>query len=171
MPESASMPTQPDSTARATTSSQTSPAATVTRTPPQVGSVVSSTSACRPVVAIRTTVPGKPSSATTRLLPPATSRRSRPASSAALTVPTSSASDVASTRVPAGPPRRSVVRSARRVSDTNDGLGGAEDLLAAAGDLERDGRDAVRGLAQGAGHPDLDPRVTRGDHDRPGELA
>ena len=77
MPASASTPTQPRSTACATRSSQASPAATVTSTPPQVGSSPS-TSACTPLVATSTTVPSKPSSATTRLLPPPSTQDAAP---------------------------------------------------------------------------------------------
>src|SRR5688572_5764462 len=178
MPESASMPTQPEPTARSTSASHDSPAATVTSTPPQVGSSAVSTSGLTPWVAMRTTRPGKPASATTRLLPPATRSTSCPASSAALTVPTSSASDVASTKRPAGPPSRSVVRSARRCggpggscSGTDDGLGRAEHLLVAAGDHHRDRGEAVGGLTHRAGDGDLHPVVAVGHHDGLGELA
>ena len=109
MPDRASTPTQPRSTARATKASQSSPAATVTIAPPHIGPAASSTSAWTPVVAISTTVPSKPSSATTRLLPPATSSTGSPASSAERTASISSASVSARTQLRAGPPSRSVV--------------------------------------------------------------
>src|SRR3954463_9781577 len=107
MPERASIPIQPRSTAVATTVSQFSPAATSTKAPPQV-----SPSVARPVVRTTTTRPAYPSSATTRLLPPPTTRTGWPCSSADRTASISSASSLASTSSVAGPPRRSVVSSA-----------------------------------------------------------
>src|SRR6476469_9487017 len=133
MPDRASTPTQPRSTASATTSSHRSPAATVTVTPEQDGPAPGSSSVTRPRVATLTTVPGKPASATTRLLPPARTRTGWPASSAAVT---------ASIHSRAGPPRRREVCD-RRSSATHDCLGHAEHLLAAAGDGEGDGGEPV----------------------------
>src|SRR4051794_2684442 len=162
MPDSASSPTQWRSTACATNGSQGSPAATVTITPPQVGSSPS-WSARTPVVATSTTVPGKPSSATTRLLPPASTRTGSPASSARRTASTSASSVVARTHDRAGPPSRSVVWSARS-SGTQDRHRVAEHGLALAGDGERD-RALV---APGAG--DLDLGAALGHDHRLGEL-
>src|SRR5918995_7345690 len=102
MPDRHSTPARPSATQRATSGSQGSPAATV---PPST-----------PREAMRSTVPGKPASATTRLEPPATISRGSPASSAARTVATIAASSCASTKRPAGPPRRRVVRSERAVA-------------------------------------------------------
>src|SRR6478735_4466849 len=129
----------------------------------------------QPEVTARSTSASQDSPAAT-----VTRRTSCPASSAALTVPTSSASEVASTNRPAGPPSRRVVRSARRCggpgcscsdSGTDDGLGGAEDLLVAAGDDHRDGGEPVGRVTHGAGDRHLDAVVAGGHHDRLGELA
>src|SRR4051794_19252635 len=162
MPESASSPTQPSSTARATNGSHGSPAATVTTTPPQVDSAPS-WSAWTPLVAISTTVPGKPSSATTRLLPPATTRTGSPASSARRTASTSASSVVARSHLRAGPPSRSVVWS-RSSSGTQDRHRVAEHGLPTAGDGQRD-RAVVAPAAD-----DLDLGAALGDDDRLGEL-
>src|SRR4029077_8076768 len=162
MPDSASTPTQPRSTAVATKASQLSPAATCTTTPPQVGSS-SSMSACTPDVATSTTVPSKPSSATTRLLPPPSTTGGSPASSARRTTPTSVSSVVARTQSRAGPPSRRVVWS-RRSSGTQDRHRVAEDGLTAAGDAERD-RAVVAPRAL-----DLDLGAALGHHHRLGEL-
>src|SRR5688500_2200141 len=169
IPDRASTPTQPEATARATRSSQFSPAATVTRTPPQVASYPS-VSGTTPRVATLTTVPAKPSSATTRLLPPASTRSGSPAESAADTAAISSSSVVAVTKEVAGPPRCSVVWRARR-SGPHDGLGHAGHLLAAAGDLQRDRGQPVGDVLDGAGHLDLDAIIVVRDHDRVAELA
>ncbi len=67
MPDSASIPDHPCSTARATRPSQSSPAATVTLAPPHM----SSESTRTPRVATLTTVPGNPASATTTFEPAA----------------------------------------------------------------------------------------------------
>src|SRR6478609_629075 len=166
MPESASMPTQPRSTASATSSSQLSPAATVTVAPPHDGP--SSASISAPVVATSTTVPAKPLSATTRLLPPPSTSTGSPAVSASTRASISCCSVVARTQRSAGPPRRSVVWSRR--SGTQDSLGHPEDLLARAGDRERDGREPVVARLRVAGDLDLDAALG-GDDDRVGELA
>src|SRR5690349_21150042 len=95
-----------------------------------------------------------PESASTPTQPLSTARAPRtstgsPAASASDTAATSSSSVVARTQARAGPPSRSVVWSASRPADPgasanpNDRLGGAEHLLAAAGDLERDRRESV----------------------------
>src|SRR3569833_2360713 len=98
MPDRHSTPASPSSTQRATNGSHSSPACARTSTPrPGDASMVT------PRVATCTTVPGKPSSATTRLLPPPRTRTSSPASSAARTAPMSSSSVVASTKRRAGP--------------------------------------------------------------------
>src|SRR5215213_3198774 len=162
MPDSASRPTHPYSTACPTNGSQDSPAATATRTPPQVRSSPS-WSARMPVVATSTTVPSNPSSATTTLLPPASTRTGSPASSHRRTASTSSSAVVARTHDRAGPPRRRVVWS-RRSSRTHDRHRVAEHALAGTGDAERDG--AV--VAPGPGDLDLGA-VLRHD-DRSGEL-
>ena len=169
MPASASTPTHPRSTARATRSSQVSPAATVTSTPPHVGSSPS-TSARTPVVATSTTVPSKPASATTTLLPPPSTRIGP---STVLIASTSSCSVVARTQAVAGPPSLSVVWSASRSpisGGTNDGLGHAEHLLPARGDGEHDRGQAVLGLLGLARDLDIDRALGRYD-DRGGELA
>ena len=97
-------------TQRATNGSHGSPAWTSRRTRPPPASARSI-----PRVATRTTVPGKPASATTTLLPPARTSSGSPARSARRTAATSASSSAASTSRPAGPPRRSVVRSRRSV--------------------------------------------------------
>src|SRR6476660_4064153 len=148
MPERASMPAQPSSTARATTSSHTSPAATRTIAPPHW----SADSTLMPDVATRTTVPEKPSSATTTLEPPESTSRGSSASSTSRTASTSSSVVSAVTRRAAGPPTRIVVRSASGTSCSSrmessaarsvqghDGERPAEHLVAAAGRGQLDG--------------------------------
>ena len=108
IPDSASTPDQPDSTAVATNASHGSPAQTRTRTRPEP-----SGSAWTPRVPIRTTVPGNPASATSRFEPPPTSSRGSPVASAAVTASIRSPSEVASMTRRAGPPTRRVVMSAR----------------------------------------------------------
>ena len=86
MPDNASMPTQPSATARADSvvpglargDPDRGPAAAVGRLD------------LMPLVAIRTTVPAKPSSLTSRLDPPATSSSGSSASSTSRTASTSS---------------------------------------------------------------------------------
>src|SRR4051812_13023887 len=161
MPDSASRPTHPPSTARATNGSQDSPAAAVTTTPPEVAAL--SWSTLTPVVASSTTVPSKPSSATTRLLPPAITRSGSPASSQRRTASTNSLLVVVRSQDRAGPPSRSVVWSERR-SGTQDHHGVAQDALAGAGDPEGDGALVSPGAL------DLDLGAAFGHHDRLGEL-
>src|SRR3712207_1092389 len=108
MPDSASTPTQPSSTVRATRSSQSSPAGTRMLAPPQESAPSTST----PRRTSRTTPPGKPSSDTTRLEPPPRTRTGSPAASAARTTSTSASDESVSTYRPTGPPRRRVVRPA-----------------------------------------------------------
>src|SRR5688572_13756668 len=166
IPESASTPTQPRSTAVATSSSQSSPAATVTITPPH--EAPSAPSGRTPRVATSTTTPSNPSSATTTLLPPPSTSTGSPDRSASSTAATTSASVVAVTQRRAGPPSRRVVRSRR--SGTDDGLGHAEHLLPVARHLERQRHQSVAGGLHGAG--DHHRGATRGGHhDRVGELA
>src|SRR6516225_3598313 len=87
----------------ATKSSQFSPAATVTR-PPSIAT---------PRLAIRTTVPRNPSSATTRFDPPDITSSGSAADATASTI---SSSVVPSIRRSGGPPRRRVVSSENRMS-------------------------------------------------------
>src|SRR4051794_8454012 len=165
IPERASSPIQPCRTALATKGSHGSPAATVTTAPPQVSSCTST-----PVVSMRTAVPSKPASATTRLLPPATSSRGVPVRSASRTAPRRSCSVRACTRWVAGPPRRRVVRSARR-SGTQHRPRHPEHLLAGRGDLEGD-VDAVLGdVLDAAAYHDLGAALVVGDDHGLGELA
>ena len=82
IPERHSIPASPSATRAATNSSHGSPACTVNDVP----------SRSTPRVRTCTTVPGKPSSATTRLLPPASTSTGSPAASASLTAATSSSS-------------------------------------------------------------------------------
>ena len=103
MPERHSRPDQPLATVAATRSSHGSPASTRT-----VTVSVSSATTRSPRERTSTTVPGKPASPMTTLLPPA---RTRTGSSAVRlrTARTISSALVAATIRPAGPPRRSVV--------------------------------------------------------------
>src|SRR6266545_6645202 len=110
-PDIDSIPDHPSSIARTTSSSQSSPAATRTIAPEHA-----SDSTRTPEVAIWTTVPSKPSSAITTLLPPDNSSTGSPAASADRTASISSASVSTVTSVRAGPPIRSVVRSASGTS-------------------------------------------------------
>src|SRR5215469_381075 len=90
IPDRHSRPARPSATQPATTASQSSPAATVSSTasrpfpsapgPPAPGPPAPSSRT--PFVAMRTTVPGKPASATTRLLPPPRTSSGSPRSSA-----------------------------------------------------------------------------------------
>src|SRR6478752_3473497 len=156
IPESASMPAHPWSTACATSSSQSSPAATVSTTPPhwaRASTSQVSVSASTPVVATSTTRPSNPASATTRLEPPASSSTGVPAASASATAATSSASVVARTHSRPGPPRRRVVWSRRSGTDgglAHHGLGHAEHLLALARHLERERDQSVGDRLHGA---------------------
>ena len=87
MPDRHSTPARPAATQRATNGSHGSPAATSSRSP----------SSRTPREAIRSTVPGKPASATTRFEPPASTSSGIPAASAARTAATISGSSNAST--------------------------------------------------------------------------
>src|SRR5262245_20263292 len=98
-------------------------------------------SGATPLVATSTTVPRNPSSATTRLLPPARTRTGSPDASAASTASMRCCSDSARTKRAAGPPSRRVVWSASS-SGTQDCLGHAEHLLPVAGDGQRHGGEA-----------------------------
>src|SRR6478752_5066565 len=111
MPDRHSMPARSSANAPATTASQSSPAWTVRRTRP-FGVVARSI----PRVATRTTRPGKPASAITRLLPPASRSRRSPAASASRTASTRSPSSVTVTSRSAGPPSPSVVSGASGAS-------------------------------------------------------
>ena len=85
---------------------------------------------CRvPRVATWTTVPGKPASATTRLLPPPRTSSGSPRSSAARTWATSSTSSAASANRWAGPPRRSVVCPASGTCATDGAAPGSGGML------------------------------------------
>src|ERR1022692_947862 len=103
MPDRHSMPDSPPRTHQSTTVSQFSPAATRTATRSPSGA------AAMPRGATRTTVPGKPASATTRLLPPPRTNTGSPRWSASLTVSMTCWSVPASMKRAAGPPRPSVV--------------------------------------------------------------
>ena len=103
MPARHSTPASPLSTQRRTSPSQSWPAAAVTVTD------ASPVSRRTPLVAIRSAVPSKPSSPTTRLLPPPSTSSDSPCWSAARTSATSSRSVLAVTNLRAGPPRPSVV--------------------------------------------------------------
>src|SRR3954471_6391044 len=169
IPDSASTPTKPRSTANATKGSHGSPAATVTVAPEHMSS-----STATPRVRTRTTVPSNPRSATTRLLPPATRSSGVSVASASRTASTSADSVSACSSRPAGPPTRSVVRSASNCaapSGTQHRLGHAEHLLSPAGDLERDLDPLIGDVLDGAPDHDLDAGVVvRNDHWL-GELA
>src|SRR3954466_7786934 len=90
---------------------------------------------------MRTTVPGNPSSATTTLLPPASTSSGSFRASASATASTTARSSRASTIRRAGPPRRSVVRSERRLIA---GLGCRAVRLLAFSDIHRDLQQARR---------------------------
>src|SRR5688572_16604863 len=157
MPDRASMPASPFSTAVATRASQSSPAATVS-SPPERST---------PRVATCTTSPSKPSSAITTLLPPPSTSTGSPAASAVRTASTRSASVSTTTSRRAGPPSRRVVRCASGVAvrsvaltsgELDDGLGAAEDLLPGGGDGEVDPDPAVVELGGDRGR-DVDQRT------------
>ena len=101
MPARHSTPARPPATQSATNASHGSPAATSSAVP----------SRATPRVAMRTTVPAKPSSATTTFEPPASTSSGSPARSAAVTASITACSLGASTKRAAGPPRRRVVSS------------------------------------------------------------
>src|SRR6476661_1009488 len=134
-----------------------------------------------PEVATRTTVPGKPSSDTTRLEPPETTRSGSSASSTSRTASTSSSVVVAVTTREAGPPTRIVVRLDSGTSDCSstrrtrsgqdgDGLGAAEDLLAACRGRQVDGDAPGVGVDRLDHTGDLDVGAALVGHDdRPGE--
>ena len=121
----------PRSTASATTWSQSTPASTCR-------ACAASGADAKPRVATCSTVPSKPSSATTRLLPPprTSSGSSRASASRTRRRPPPSVSATTSRR--AGPPRRRVVspasgtslRSSTPLRQDDDGLGAAEHLRA-----------------------------------------
>src|SRR4051812_44049151 len=110
-----------------------------------------------PLVSIRTTVPGNPSSATTTLLPPASTSSGSFLASASATASTTARSSRASTIRCAGPPRRSVVSSERRLMP---GLGCRAVRLLAFSDIHRD-LDQARRVADMA--RDADVVVAAGD--------
>src|ERR1700734_1702378 len=158
MPDRHSMPLRPASIVRETTPSQGSPAATVT--------VVASIAI--PRVATCTTAPGKPSSATTRLLPPP---RISSGPSHLVTAEISSSSLVAVTNSAAGPPRPSVVWSASFTllasNQADDGAGPGQHLGAVLACRDLDHHVVGIGLLGGNRAGDLDRRalIVIGDHD------
>ena len=99
IPDRHSKPAKPSSTVAATSSSQGSPASTTMRSP----------SRATPRVCTWATTPGKPSSATTTLLPPASTSTGSPARSASRTTSISSSCVEHGTSRSAGPPSRRVV--------------------------------------------------------------
>src|SRR4051812_16195940 len=131
MPDRHSMPARPSRTRRSTNGSHGSPAWTVNTWP----------SRSMPSVRRRTTVPGKPASAITTLLPPARTSSGSSAASASWTAAISSCSVRASTIRFAGPPRRRVVRSERRLIAA---LGCRAVRLLAFSDIHRDLAQARR---------------------------
>src|SRR3954447_422101 len=147
MPDRHSIPASCASTQRSTNGSHGSPAWTV-----RVPSCCST-----PSVSIRTTVPGKPSSAITTLLPPASTSSGSCSASASATASITARSSRASTIRRAGPPRRSVVRSERRLMP---GLGCRAVRLLAFSDIHRD-LDQARRIADMA--RDADVVVAAGD--------
>src|SRR5689334_21901030 len=104
MPDRHSRPPSPASTVPATTVSQSSPASTVSWTLPAAPQSI-----LPPPLASRTTVPGKPASATTRLEPPPRTSSGSPERSAARIASATSSARAGSRNRAAGPPRRSVV--------------------------------------------------------------
>src|SRR5882757_695141 len=166
MPDRHSRPARPSATVRATTPSHSSPAAAVS--PP--GLVPRLT----PRVATWITVPSKPSSATTRLLPPPRIRTGSPAASADRTASTSSSSVSARAKARAGPPSRTVVKSASLTGMASwqaDGGVRARQYLRVAGprgDVDRH-LVAVELAGDDTGHLDQGALVVVGDHDRGGE--
>ena len=146
MPESASTPDQPRSTALDDVV-PASPAATSTRHGHSTARRTGRRSVgLTPRVATSTTRPSKPSSATTRLLPPPSTSTGLPAASASADrVDQLGLGGGPHPRGP-GPPRRRVVWSRSRTGRpqrTDDGPGHAEHLRALAGDLERQRDQAV----------------------------
>src|SRR5699024_3311454 len=111
IPESASMPLSPLATDHSTTASQCWPAAMRTWTSAGVDSIIS-----MPLVAMRTTVPGKPSSATNMFDPPASTSSGVLAVSVSAMAVISCSSVEATTQVVAGPPTRAVVWFASKFS-------------------------------------------------------
>src|SRR4051794_29332569 len=149
MPDRHSTPARPAATQRATSASHGSPAWTSSRTRPWPASLDAI-----PRVAIRSTVPGKPASATTTLLPPARTSSGSPARSARRTASTTASSSAASTSRPAGPPRRRVVSSARSW--------GAEPVTSARGyDADRQGPRRRRRTWHWMRRPPAPPRLRR----------
>src|SRR3954447_22819281 len=138
IPDRHSIPASPAFTARSTNGSHGSPASTV-RLPSRLVST--------PVVRIRTTVPGKPSSAMTTLLPPASTSSGSPSASARATAATTSSSLRASAMRRAGPPRRRVVSSESRFIAA---LGCRAVRLLAFSDIHRD-LDQARRIAELSG--------------------
>src|SRR5689334_6519616 len=173
MPDRHSRPARPSATVRATKPSHSSPAATVS-SPPPAPRPAPAPSRRTPSVATWITVPSKPSSATTRLLPPPRISTGSPAASAVRTASMSSSSVSARAKVRAGPPRPTVVKSASLISTASRqayGRAGARQHLRVAGprgDVDR--HLAVVQLAgDDAGHFDRGALVVVGDHDRGGE--
>ncbi len=135
MPDSASSPTRPEATVCSTRSSHGSPAATRSVAPEQA-----SASVLMPRRSIRTTVPGKPSSATSRLEPPPRTSTGSCAASSSASVATSSGSEVTVTIRAAGPPTRSVVYAASETcsadrADRRPPSTGSGDMGAHSGDV------------------------------------
>src|SRR3954452_16470870 len=148
MPERHSTPARSFWTACSTNGSHGSPACAV-KTPPPWSST--------PAVRMRTTVPGKPSSAITTLLPPARTRIGSFCASASSTAATTSSSLRASIIRAAGPPRRSVVSSESRLMRR---LACRAVRLLAFSDIHRD-LDQARRIASMAA--DADVLVAAGD--------
>src|SRR5689334_5773359 len=173
MPDRHSRPARPSATVRATKPSHSSPAATVSSAAPAPRPAPAPPRRT-PSVATWITVPSKPSSATTRLLPPPRINTGSPAASAVRTASMSSSSVSARAKARAGPPRPTVVKSASLISTASrqaDGRAGARQHLRVAGprgDVDR--HLAVVQLAgDDAGHLDRGALVVVGDHDRGGE--
>src|SRR5262245_16348378 len=144
-----------------------------------------------PEVAMRTTVPSKPSSETTRLDPPDRTSSGSSASSTSRTASTSSSVVVTVTSRAAGPPTRIVVREDSGPScscvtpartpvfaagtgaasvELGDGERPTEDLLAGTRRGELDRREPRLGVERldDAGHLDVGARLV-GHHDHVGE--
>src|SRR5690348_12542377 len=166
MPDRHSRPARPSATLRATMASQSSPAATVSTPGPP--------SRLTPRVATWITVPSKPSSETTRLLPPPRISTGSPVASADRTASMSSSSVPARTKPRAGPPRRSVVKSASLIGtasrEADDGAGARQHLRIAGpgGDVDRH-LVAVELAGDDARDLDLGALVVVGHDDRGGE--
>src|SRR5271169_5912018 len=174
MPDRHSRPARPAAIVQATTASQSSPAATVTSPVPG--------SRLMPLVATWMTVPSNPSSATTRLLPPPRIRIGSPPPSAAQTASIRSSSVPARIKPRAGPPRPTVVKSARFTGvpggrppglarrQAHDGAGAGQNLgpVRPGGDVDRH-PVAVEPLGHGAAHLHGGALLVVGHDDRRGE--